>query len=75
TLLLTQEPSQWLAPHNRGKGKAKVIEDDENKEGEATQKFRKELEDFVVLTKFDNKLLASLLLPPSKCYEGDIGLL
>ncbi|KAG6870729.1 hypothetical protein C0995_011096, partial [Termitomyces sp. Mi166 len=75
TLPLTQEPSQWLAPCNKGKGKAKVMEDDEDEEGEATQKFRKKLEDFVVLTKFDNKLLASLLPPPSEYYEGDIGLL
>ncbi|KAG6885988.1 hypothetical protein C0995_008882, partial [Termitomyces sp. Mi166 len=56
-----------------GKGKAKVTEDDEDKE-EATQKFRKELEDFVVPTTFDDKLLASLLLPPLEYYEGDIGL-
>ncbi|KAG6858485.1 hypothetical protein C0995_016264, partial [Termitomyces sp. Mi166 len=49
-LLLTQEPpSQWSVPHNQGKGKAKVMEDDNN-EQEATQKFRKELEDFVVPT-------------------------
>ncbi|KAG6871189.1 hypothetical protein C0995_007415 [Termitomyces sp. Mi166 len=48
-LSLTQEPSQWLAPHNKGKGKAKAMGDD-NDEEEATQKFRKELEDFVVPT-------------------------
>ncbi|KAG6859461.1 hypothetical protein C0995_008306 [Termitomyces sp. Mi166 len=47
------------------------MEDDEDEEGEATQNLRKELEDFVVLTKFDNKLLASLLLPPLEYYEGD----
>ncbi|KAG6888135.1 hypothetical protein C0995_010511 [Termitomyces sp. Mi166 len=56
----TQEPSQWVAPCNKGKGKAKVTEDDKDKEGEATQKLRKELEDFVVPIKFDNKLLASV---------------
>ncbi|KAG6884306.1 hypothetical protein C0995_010542, partial [Termitomyces sp. Mi166 len=49
-LSLTQEPSsQQLAPCNKGKGKAKAMEDDEEKE-EATQKLRKELEDFVVPT-------------------------
>ncbi|KAG6900593.1 hypothetical protein C0995_003467, partial [Termitomyces sp. Mi166 len=48
-LSLTQEPSQQLVPHNKGKGKAKVTEDDKDEE-EATQKFRKELEDFVVPT-------------------------
>ncbi|KAG6859821.1 hypothetical protein C0995_003476, partial [Termitomyces sp. Mi166 len=42
---------------------------------ETTQKLRKELEDFVVLTKFDDKLLMSLLPPPLEYYEGDIGLL
>ncbi|KAG6899261.1 hypothetical protein C0995_006484, partial [Termitomyces sp. Mi166 len=58
---------------NARKGKAKATEDDDDKE-EATQKFRKELEDFVVPTTFDDKLLASLLLPPSEYYEEDIGL-
>ncbi|KAG6898614.1 hypothetical protein C0995_009108 [Termitomyces sp. Mi166 len=72
-LSLTQEPSQWSAPCNKGKGKAKVTEDDNDKE-EATQKYRKELEDFIVPTTFYNKLLASLLLPPSEYYQGDIGL-
>ncbi|KAG6893305.1 hypothetical protein C0995_001005, partial [Termitomyces sp. Mi166 len=75
TLLPTQEPSQQVAPYDKGKGKVKAMEDDKDEEGEATQKLRKELEDFVVLTKFDNKLLASLLPPPSEYYEGDIGLL
>ncbi|KAG6871012.1 hypothetical protein C0995_009053, partial [Termitomyces sp. Mi166 len=60
-------------PRNKGKGKAKAMEDDDDKE-EATQKFRKELEDFIVPTTFDNKLLASLLLPPSEYFEGNIGL-
>ncbi|KAG6884432.1 hypothetical protein C0995_010311 [Termitomyces sp. Mi166 len=73
TLLLTQEPSQWSVPHNKGKGKAKVMEDDEDEE-EAAQKFRKELEDFAVLTIFDDKLLASLLPPLLEYYEEDIGL-
>ncbi|KAG6870524.1 hypothetical protein C0995_012437, partial [Termitomyces sp. Mi166 len=41
--------SQRSAPQNKGKGKAKVMEDDDNDE-EATQKLRKELEDFVVPT-------------------------
>ncbi|KAG6884680.1 hypothetical protein C0995_009985 [Termitomyces sp. Mi166 len=50
------------------------MEDNKDKE-EATQKFRKELEDFVVPTKFDDKLLASLLPPLSEYYERDIGLL
>ncbi|KAG6859850.1 hypothetical protein C0995_002950 [Termitomyces sp. Mi166 len=35
-----------------GKGKAKAMEDDKDKEGKATQKLRKELEDFMVPTKF-----------------------
>ncbi|KAG6871367.1 hypothetical protein C0995_005394 [Termitomyces sp. Mi166 len=74
TLLLTQEPSQQVVPCNKDKGKVKATEDDEDEEGEATQKLRKELEDFVVPTKFDNKLLVSLLPPPSEYYEGDIGL-
>ncbi|KAG6882617.1 hypothetical protein C0995_014272 [Termitomyces sp. Mi166 len=50
-LLLTQEP-----PQNEGKGKAKAMEDGNNNK-EATQKLRKELEDFVVPTTFDDKLL------------------
>ncbi|KAG6894091.1 hypothetical protein C0995_015052, partial [Termitomyces sp. Mi166 len=74
TLLSTQEhSSQWSAPQNKGKGKAKAMEDDNDNE-EATQKLRKELEDFMVLTTFDNKLLASLLLPPSEYFKGDSGL-
>ncbi|KAG6900366.1 hypothetical protein C0995_003820 [Termitomyces sp. Mi166 len=73
-LSLTQEPSRQSVPRNKGKGKAKATEDDEDEE-EATQKFRKELKDFVVLTTFDNKLLASLLPPALEYYEGDIGLL
>ncbi|KAG6859526.1 hypothetical protein C0995_007621 [Termitomyces sp. Mi166 len=48
----TVESSQQSAPCNKGKGKAKATEDDEDKEGEATQKLRKELEDFMVPTKF-----------------------
>ncbi|KAG6858816.1 hypothetical protein C0995_013721, partial [Termitomyces sp. Mi166 len=44
-----EPPSQRSVPRNKGKGKAKAMEDDDNKE-EATQKFRKELEDFVVPT-------------------------
>ncbi|KAG6859713.1 hypothetical protein C0995_005152, partial [Termitomyces sp. Mi166 len=55
------------------KGKAKATEDD-NDDKEATQKLRKELKDFVVPTTFDDKLLASLLPPPSEYYEGNIGL-
>ncbi|KAG6871210.1 hypothetical protein C0995_007244, partial [Termitomyces sp. Mi166 len=47
----TQESCQWSVPCNKGKGKAKAMEDDEDEEGEATQKLKKELEDFVVLTK------------------------
>ncbi|KAG6901099.1 hypothetical protein C0995_000760 [Termitomyces sp. Mi166 len=75
TLLPTQEqPSQWTAPCNKGKGKAKAMEDNKDEEDEATQKLRKELEDFMVPTKFDNELLVSLLLPPLEYYEGNIGL-
>ncbi|KAG6882651.1 hypothetical protein C0995_014100 [Termitomyces sp. Mi166 len=48
--------SQRSVPQNKGKGKAKVTEDDDNDE-ETTQKLRKELEDFIVPTTFDNKLL------------------
>ncbi|KAG6871419.1 hypothetical protein C0995_004848 [Termitomyces sp. Mi166 len=74
TLSLTLErSSQWLAPQNKGKGKAKATEDDDDEE-EATQKLRKELEDFVVPTTFDDKLLASLLPPPSEYFKGDSGL-
>ncbi|KAG6870347.1 hypothetical protein C0995_013628 [Termitomyces sp. Mi166 len=54
----------------RSKGKARATEDDDDDE-EAAQKLRKELEDFVVLTTFDDKLLASLLLPPSEYFKGD----
>ncbi|KAG6894549.1 hypothetical protein C0995_014088 [Termitomyces sp. Mi166 len=57
-------------PQNKGKGTAKVIEDDNDNE-EATQKLRKELEDFMVPTTFDDKLLASLLPPPSEYFKGD----
>ncbi|KAG6870932.1 hypothetical protein C0995_009600, partial [Termitomyces sp. Mi166 len=56
-----------------GKGKAKATEDDDDDE-EAAQKLRKELKDFVVPTTFDDKLLASLLPPPSEYFEGDSGL-
>ncbi|KAG6869788.1 hypothetical protein C0995_000485, partial [Termitomyces sp. Mi166 len=55
------------------KGKAKVMEDDDDNE-EMAQKLRKELEEFIAPTTFDNKLLASLLLPPSEYFEGDSGL-
>ncbi|KAG6882938.1 hypothetical protein C0995_013417, partial [Termitomyces sp. Mi166 len=48
-------------------------EDDDDDE-ETAQKLRKELEDFIVPTTFDDKLLASLLLPPSEYFEGDSGL-
>ncbi|KAG6860261.1 hypothetical protein C0995_013532 [Termitomyces sp. Mi166 len=72
-LSLTQESPRRLVPCNKGKSKAKTTEDDDDKE-EATQKFRKELEDFVVPTTFDNKLLVSLLPPPLEYYEGNIGL-
>ncbi|KAG6899065.1 hypothetical protein C0995_007269, partial [Termitomyces sp. Mi166 len=69
--LLLQEQEEVC----HGKGKAKATEDDKDEEGEATQKLRKELEDFVVPTKFDNKLLMSLLPLPLEYYEGDIELL
>ncbi|KAG6859618.1 hypothetical protein C0995_006544 [Termitomyces sp. Mi166 len=49
------------------------MEDDDNNE-EMAQKLRKELEEFVAPTTFDDKLLASLLLPPSEYFEGDSGL-
>ncbi|KAG6859463.1 hypothetical protein C0995_008288, partial [Termitomyces sp. Mi166 len=75
TLLPTQEqPSQGVVPCNKGKGKAKAMEENKDEEGETAQKLRKELENFVVLTKFDNNLLASLLLPPTEYYKEDIEL-
>ncbi|KAG6887325.1 hypothetical protein C0995_016171 [Termitomyces sp. Mi166 len=43
--------SSIQSPYNKGKGKAKVMEEDKDEEGEATQKLRKELENFVVQTK------------------------
>ncbi|KAG6870245.1 hypothetical protein C0995_014349, partial [Termitomyces sp. Mi166 len=49
------------------------MEDADNDE-EATQKLRKELEDFVVPTTFDDKLLVSLLPPPSEYFEENSGL-
>ncbi|KAG6884078.1 hypothetical protein C0995_010986, partial [Termitomyces sp. Mi166 len=68
-----ERSSRWLVPQNKGKGKAKATEDDDNDE-ETAQKLRKELEDFVVPTTFDDKLLASLLPPPSEYFKGDSGL-
>ncbi|KAG6858155.1 hypothetical protein C0995_002233, partial [Termitomyces sp. Mi166 len=52
------------------KGKAKAMEDD-NDDKETAQKLRKKLEEFVAPTTFDDKLLASLLLPPSEYFEGN----
>ncbi|KAG6887767.1 hypothetical protein C0995_012984 [Termitomyces sp. Mi166 len=46
-----EEPFQWAPPHSKGKGKAKATKEDNNEEDEVTQKLRKELENFVVLTK------------------------
>ncbi|KAG6883933.1 hypothetical protein C0995_011224, partial [Termitomyces sp. Mi166 len=51
------------------------MEEDKDEEGEAAQKLRKELEEFMVLTKFDNKLLASLLPPLMEFYKRNIELL
>ncbi|KAG6886408.1 hypothetical protein C0995_008123, partial [Termitomyces sp. Mi166 len=51
TLPPTQEPSQWVVLCNKSKAKAKATEDDKDEEGEATQKLRKKLKDFMVLTK------------------------
>ncbi|KAG6898595.1 hypothetical protein C0995_009184 [Termitomyces sp. Mi166 len=65
--------SGTLSSTQERKGKAKAMEDDNNDE-EAAQKLRKELEDFVVPTTFDNKLLASLLPPPSEYFKEDSGL-
>ncbi|KAG6880944.1 hypothetical protein C0995_003653, partial [Termitomyces sp. Mi166 len=72
-LSLQERSFQWSAPQNKGKGKAKVTEDDDNDE-ETAQKLRKELEEFVAPTTFDDKLLASLLPPPSEYFKGDSGL-
>ncbi|KAG6859423.1 hypothetical protein C0995_008730, partial [Termitomyces sp. Mi166 len=55
-----EQPSQQAAPGNKGKGKAKVTEEDKDEEGEATQKLRKELEDFMVLTKCDRCIANNL---------------
>ncbi|KAG6880469.1 hypothetical protein C0995_006833, partial [Termitomyces sp. Mi166 len=41
--------SQRSAPQNKGKGKAKAMEDDDDNK-KTTQKLRKELEEFVALT-------------------------
>ncbi|KAG6899252.1 hypothetical protein C0995_006503 [Termitomyces sp. Mi166 len=68
--LLQERSSQRPAPQNKGKGKAKAMEDDDDNK-EMAQKLRKELEEFVALTTFDDKLLASLLPPPSEYFEGD----
>ncbi|KAG6883147.1 hypothetical protein C0995_012822, partial [Termitomyces sp. Mi166 len=46
------------------------MEDDDDDE-EMAQKLRKELEEFVAPTTFDDKLLANLLPPPSEYFEGD----
>ncbi|KAG6898965.1 hypothetical protein C0995_007584 [Termitomyces sp. Mi166 len=62
-----------LQEQEEGKGKAKATEDDDNDE-ETAQKLRKELEEFIAPTTFDDKLLASLLLPPSEYFKGDSGL-
>ncbi|KAG6870980.1 hypothetical protein C0995_009264 [Termitomyces sp. Mi166 len=67
---LQEHSFQWPAPCSKGKGKAKATKDDDNDE-ETAQKLRKELEEFVAPTTFDNKLLVSLLLPPSEYFEGD----
>ncbi|KAG6893752.1 hypothetical protein C0995_016185, partial [Termitomyces sp. Mi166 len=50
-----EHSSQRSAPQNKGKGKAKATEDDDN--DETAQKLRKELEEFIVLATFDDKLL------------------
>ncbi|KAG6901051.1 hypothetical protein C0995_001403 [Termitomyces sp. Mi166 len=48
--LLNLDSMEWRCKA-KGKGKAKATEEDKDEEGEATQKLRKELEDFVVPTK------------------------
>ncbi|KAG6870801.1 hypothetical protein C0995_010543, partial [Termitomyces sp. Mi166 len=70
--LLLQEQEEVHAANvlPDGKGKAKATEDDDN-DKETAQKLRKELEDFIVPTTFDDKLLASLLPLPSEYFEGD----
>ncbi|KAG6870515.1 hypothetical protein C0995_012461, partial [Termitomyces sp. Mi166 len=49
-------------------------EQDDNDNEETAQKLRKELEEFVAPTTFDDKLLVSLLPPPLEYFEGDSGL-
>ncbi|KAG6858481.1 hypothetical protein C0995_016271, partial [Termitomyces sp. Mi166 len=63
-------PMHLLSELSLHKGKAKAMEDD-NDEEETAQKLRKELEEFVAPTTFDDKLLASLLPPPSEYFKGD----
>ncbi|KAG6871347.1 hypothetical protein C0995_005751, partial [Termitomyces sp. Mi166 len=57
----------------KGKGKAKATEEDED-DDKATNKLWQELEDFVVPTTFDNKQLATLLLPLSEYSERNVKL-
>ncbi|KAG6901398.1 hypothetical protein C0995_012462 [Termitomyces sp. Mi166 len=60
-------PSQWAPPCSKGKGKAKATKEDNDQEGEATQRLRKELENFVVLTKsFKKKKKAKALIADSE---------
>ncbi|KAG6871635.1 hypothetical protein C0995_002054 [Termitomyces sp. Mi166 len=54
----------------KGKGKAKATEEDDEEEGEATQKLRKKLEIFLVLTKIFGEFTAAA----DGYYEEDIGL-
>ncbi|KAG6882940.1 hypothetical protein C0995_013414, partial [Termitomyces sp. Mi166 len=72
-LLLQEQEEFWRLVVDTGTFFLMAMEDDDDNE-EATQKLRKELEDFVVPTTFDDKLLASLLPPPSEYFEGDSGL-
>ncbi|KAG6886486.1 hypothetical protein C0995_007417 [Termitomyces sp. Mi166 len=70
--LLQLSPSQQSVSRRKGKGKA--MEEDQDEE-EAIQRYKQELADFGVPTTFNDKLLASLLPPPTEYYVGDVGLL
>ncbi|KAG6871008.1 hypothetical protein C0995_009063 [Termitomyces sp. Mi166 len=67
---LQERSSQRLVPQNKGKGKAKAMEDD-NDDEETAQKLKTKLEEFIAPITFDDKLLASLLPPPSEYFKGD----
>ncbi|KAG6889545.1 hypothetical protein C0995_016672 [Termitomyces sp. Mi166 len=73
--VVLSQPPKHVPAKGKGKGKAKAMEEtNDEDEDEVTRKLWQELEDFVVSTTFDNKQLAKLL-PPSKYFEKNVGLL